>query len=116
MQICLCHIIVHPSAQDSVSEAYTDWSLSSDNLRWWIEPTPRISCILNAGLFKKKYTLQKIFQVLLIIWWCAIYRLKGKLWKLFSHLTSTRYEPHMWHGRCQIDNSALPTLVAACHR
>jgi hypothetical protein len=24
MQICLCHIIVHPSAQDSVSEAYTD--------------------------------------------------------------------------------------------
>jgi hypothetical protein len=55
-----------------------------------------------------------ILQVVLNIWWCAVYRLKGEFSKLFSHLTSTRCEPHVWRGRCQIDNPALPTLVAAC--
>jgi hypothetical protein len=46
----------------------------------------------------------------------VIYRLNGEFSKLFSHLTSTRCEPHVWRGRCQIDNPALPILVAACHR
>jgi hypothetical protein len=50
------------------------------------------------------------------IWWRAIYRLKGELSKLFSHLTGTRCEPQVWRGRCQIDNPTLPTLVTACHR
>jgi hypothetical protein len=73
--------------------------------------------ISHTWLFKKKYTLSKIIlQVLLNIWRCAIYRLKGKFSKLFSHLTSTRCEPHVCRGRCQIDNPALPTLVTACHR
>jgi hypothetical protein len=57
-----------------------------------------------------------ILQVLLDIGRHAIYRLKGELLKLFSHLKGTRCEPHVWCGRCQIDNPALPTLVAACHR
>jgi hypothetical protein len=66
-------------------------------------------------VIKKEVYFQKcILQVLLNIWRRAIYRLKGELSKLFSHLTSTRYEPHVCRGRCQIDNPALPTLVAAC--
>jgi hypothetical protein len=49
-----------------------------------------------TGLFKKKYTFQKfILRVLLNIWRLAIYRLKGELLKLFSHLTWTRCEPHV---------------------
>jgi hypothetical protein len=50
------------------------------------------------------------------IWRCAMYRLKGELSMLFSHLTITRCEPHVWRGRYQIDNTALPTVVAVCHR
>jgi hypothetical protein len=57
-----------------------------------------------------------ILQVLLNIWRRAIYRLKGELSKLFSHPTSTRCEPHMWRARCEIDNSALPTLVPVVDR
>jgi hypothetical protein len=50
------------------------------------------------------------------LWRRAIYRLKGELSKLFSHLTSTRCGPHVWRGRRQIDNPALPTLVSVVER
>jgi hypothetical protein len=63
------------------------------------------------GYSKRNINFQKfILQVLFNIWPRAIYRLKGELSKLFSHLTSTRCEPHVWRGRCKIDNPALPTL------
>jgi hypothetical protein len=65
---------------------------------------------------RRKHFQKFILQVLLNMWRCAIYRLKGELWKLFLHLTSTRCEPHVWRGRCQIDNPALPTLVTERHR
>jgi hypothetical protein len=69
------------------------------------------------GYSKRSIHFQKIIlQVQLDIWWHATHRLKGENSKLFSHLTSTLCEPHMWRGRCKIDNLALPTLVAACHR
>jgi hypothetical protein len=69
------------------------------------------------GYWKRSINFQEfILQVLLNIWRRAIYRLKGEHTKLFSHLTSTRCEPHMWRGRCQIDNPALPTLVPVVDR
>jgi hypothetical protein len=72
---------------------------------------------LNTGLLKISIHFQEfILQVLLNIWRSAIYRLKEELSKLFSHLTSTRCEPHVWRGRCQIDNPALPTLVPVVDR
>jgi hypothetical protein len=37
-----------------------------------------------------------ISQVLLNMWRCAIYGLKRELSQLFSRLTSTRCEPHVW--------------------
>jgi hypothetical protein len=53
------------------------------------------------GYSKRSIYFQKfILQVLLNIWQCSIYRLNGELSKLFSHLTSTRCEPHVWCGRC----------------
>jgi hypothetical protein len=56
------------------------------------------------GYSKRSINLQKfILQALLNIWRRAVYRLKGELSKLFSHLTSARCEPHVWHGRCQIE-------------
>jgi hypothetical protein len=71
---------------------------------------PRVLELIQ-GYSKRSINFQKlILHVLLGIWRRAIYRLKGELSKLFSHLTSAR------RGRCQIDNPALPTLVAACHR
>jgi hypothetical protein len=63
------------------------------------------------GYSKRSIHFQKfILQVLLNIWWHAVYWLKGELSKLFSHFTSTRCELHVWRSRCQIDNQALPTL------
>jgi hypothetical protein len=51
------------------------------------------------GYSKRNIHFQKfILQVLLTIFWCAIYRLKVELSKLFSHLTSTQCEPHVWRG------------------
>jgi hypothetical protein len=48
------------------------------------------------GYSKRSTHFQKIIlQVLLNIWRRAIYRLKGELSTLFSHLTSTRCEPHV---------------------
>jgi hypothetical protein len=46
----------------------------------------------NTGLFKNK---KCILQVLLNLWRRDIYRLKGELLKLFSHLTSTQCEPRV---------------------
>jgi hypothetical protein len=64
---------------------------------------------LIQGCSKRSIHIQKfILQALLNIWFHSIYRLKGELSKLFSHLTNTRCEPHMWRGRCHIDNPALP--------
>jgi hypothetical protein len=63
------------------------------------------------GYSKRSIHFQKfILQVLLNIWRRAIYKLKGEFSKLCSHLTSTRYEPHVWRGRCKIDNIALSAL------
>jgi hypothetical protein len=61
---------------------------------------------------KKKYALSKIYFTSTIehMATCYIYILKGKPSKLLSHLTSTRCEPHVWRGRCQIDNPTLRTL------
>jgi hypothetical protein len=48
------------------------------------------------GYSKRSIHFQKIIlQVLLRIWQRAIYRLKGELSKLFSHLTSTRCETYV---------------------
>jgi hypothetical protein len=70
-----------------------------------------------TGLFKKKYTLSKIYITSTIEHMVMCYK---DWWensqKLFSYLTSTRCEPHVWRGRCQIDNPLLPALVTACHR
>jgi hypothetical protein len=79
--------------------------------------TAKLFMWILQGYSKRSIHFQKfILQLLLNIWRHAIYRLKGDRSKLFSHLTSTRCEPHMWRGRCQIDNPALPTLLAACRR
>jgi hypothetical protein len=68
------------------------------------------------GYSKRSIHFQKfVSQVLLNTWRRSIFRLKGELSKLFSRLTSTRCAPHVQRGRCQIDNPALRTLVAACH-
>jgi hypothetical protein len=76
----------------------------------------RLICIIQ-GYSNISTNFQKfILQVLLNIRRRAIYRLKGELSKLFSHFTNTQCEPHVWRGRFQIDNPALPTLVAAYHR
>jgi hypothetical protein len=70
---------------------------------------PRIKI---QGYSKRSTHFQEfILQVLQNMRWSAICRLKGELSKLFSHLTSTRCEPHVCRGRCPIDNQALPTLV-----
>jgi hypothetical protein len=51
------------------------------------------------GCSKRSIHFRKfILQVLLNTWRCAIYRLKGELSELFSHITSTRCEPHVWRG------------------
>jgi hypothetical protein len=61
------------------------------------------------GYSKRSIHFKKlILQILLDIWRRAIYRLKGDLSKLCSHLTSTRCD--VWRGRCQIENPVLPTL------
>jgi hypothetical protein len=52
--------------------------------------------IIIQGYSKRSIYFQKfISQVLLNIWRHVIYRLKGELCKLFSHLTSTGREPHV---------------------
>jgi hypothetical protein len=72
---------------------------------------------LIQGYSERSIHFQKcIFQVPLHIWRCAIYRLKGELSKLFSNLTNTGCEPHVWRGRCQVDNPALPTLASVADR
>jgi hypothetical protein len=82
------------------------------NQKYWMDSWPIVQ-----GYSKRSIHFQEfILQVLLNIRWCAMYRIKGELSKLFSHLTSTRCEPHVWHGRCQIDNPALPTLVPVVDR
>jgi hypothetical protein len=49
-----------------------------------------IPLFILMGYSKISIHFQKfILRVLLNIWQCAIYRLKGELSKLFSHLTST---------------------------
>jgi hypothetical protein len=53
-------------------------------------------CHVIYRVIEKSINFQKfILQVLLNIWRRYIYRLKGELSKLFSHLTSTRCEPHV---------------------
>jgi hypothetical protein len=48
------------------------------------------------GYLKRSTHFQTfILQVLLNILRCAVYRLKGELSKLFSHLTSTQSKPHV---------------------
>jgi hypothetical protein len=57
-----------------------------------------VTCSVQ-GCSKKRQHFQKfIFQVLLNIWRRAICRLKWEISKLFSHLTSTRCERHVWRG------------------
>jgi hypothetical protein len=70
-----------------------------------------VTAVAVQGYSKRSIHFKKIILlVLLNIWRRAVYRLKWELSKLFSHLTSTRCEPHVWRGRCEIDNPALPTL------
>jgi hypothetical protein len=61
------------------------------------------------GYSKRNTHFQKfILQVLLNIWRRAKNRLKGELSKSFLHLTSTRCEPHVWCGTCQIEIQLFP--------
>jgi hypothetical protein len=73
------------------------WEQGSEENMWVWEgwSGTRVKKIVR-GYSKRSIHFQKfILQVLLNIWWRAIYRLKGELSKLFSHLTSTRCEPHV---------------------
>jgi hypothetical protein len=80
----------------------------------WYSLTACLSWESVQGYSKRSIHFQKfILKVLLNIWRRAIYRLKGRLSRLFSHLTSTRYEPYVWRGRC---NPAFPTLVPVIDR
>jgi hypothetical protein len=65
---------------------------------------------------KELYTFKNVFYKYYWTYGDLLYTDWTELSKLFPHLTSTRCEPHVWRGRYQIDNPALPTLVAACHR
>jgi hypothetical protein len=80
-------------------------------------PFQKIYVLYIQGDSKRSINFQEfILQVLLNIWRRAIYRLKGELSKLFSHLTITRCELHVWRGRCKIDNPAVPTLAPVVDR
>jgi hypothetical protein len=106
-----CSLVVHVTRKDGVHI----WKACTP---LWHTHAYIPKKIYYTGLLKKRsrHFQKLILQVLLNIWRCAKNRLKGELSKLFSHLISTWCEPHVWRGRCQIDNPALPTLVAACHR
>jgi hypothetical protein len=66
-----------------------------------LSPPPPLSLSLYIYIYTHGYSKisihfqEFILQVLLNIRRRAIYRLKGELSKLFSHLTSTRCEPHV---------------------
>jgi hypothetical protein len=104
--VCYCVTVRRQSISIRLAPTNRAGNLLWNTWRWMIQ-----------GYSKRSINFQEfILQVLLNMWWRAIYRLKGELSKFLSHLTSTRCEPHVRRGRCQIDNLALPTLVPAVDR